>query len=346
MSKPSRVRHQVFVSSTYIDLVEEREEVIRALLELDCIPAGMELFPATNDEQLDLIKQVIDDCDYYVVIIGGRYGSVNAEGVSYTEQEFDYALSKGIPVLAFVHGNPENIPLGKSEPDKEARGKLAAFKEKVQSNRLVKRYTTSSELGGYVSRSLVQEIKRNPRPGWVRADDAVPPETVAELNGLRKKLADLESTVESQLMGPPPGTENLSQDGQKFDLRWNATPRPSIGTFDFDVQPLSGVVKISWNDLLGVIGPLMLDEAREMLLERQLKEEALERVRSQPKYSNVNPNSFSIVKDDFQAVKMQFYALGLIAKSQKKRTASDTATYWSLTPYGERKLVELRAIKK
>ena len=66
-------RYQVFVSSTYDDLQDERKEVMQALLELDCIPAGMELFPASSEDQWSLIKRVIDDCDYYILIIGGRY---------------------------------------------------------------------------------------------------------------------------------------------------------------------------------------------------------------------------------------------------------------------------------
>ena len=48
-------RYQVFVSSTYQDLQEERQEVMQALLELECIPAGMELFPAANQDQWTLI---------------------------------------------------------------------------------------------------------------------------------------------------------------------------------------------------------------------------------------------------------------------------------------------------
>ena len=63
------IKYQVFVSSTYKDLLEERQEVIQALLELDCIPVGMELFPATDDDQWTLIKRLIDDCDYYILII-------------------------------------------------------------------------------------------------------------------------------------------------------------------------------------------------------------------------------------------------------------------------------------
>ena len=62
--------YQVFVSSTFEDLQEERKEVMQALLELDCMPAGMELFPASNDDQWTLIKRVIDACDYYLLIIG------------------------------------------------------------------------------------------------------------------------------------------------------------------------------------------------------------------------------------------------------------------------------------
>lgn len=57
---------------------------MQALLELDCIPSGMELFPAADDDQWTLIKRVIDDCDYYIAIIAGRFGSAGPEGKSFT----------------------------------------------------------------------------------------------------------------------------------------------------------------------------------------------------------------------------------------------------------------------
>ncbi|HHH3525538.1 TPA: DUF4062 domain-containing protein, partial [Enterobacter hormaechei subsp. hoffmannii] len=128
-------RYQVFVSSTFTDLEEERKHVIQTLMEMDCIPAGMELFPAIDEGQWEFIKKVIDDCDYYLLIIGGRYGSVAEDGLSYTEKEFDYAVSKGLRVVVLVHENPENLPLAKSEKDSELREKLAAFIEKASTNR-------------------------------------------------------------------------------------------------------------------------------------------------------------------------------------------------------------------
>src|SRR5207253_8747303 len=125
-------RYQVFVSSTYQDLQEERQEVIQALLELDCIPAGMELFPAADEDQWTLIKKVIDDCDYYIVIVGGRYGSLSSTGISYTQMEYEYAVSQGKPTIGFIHRDPGSIPVSKTEQSEEGRIKLEAFRELVQ----------------------------------------------------------------------------------------------------------------------------------------------------------------------------------------------------------------------
>src|SRR5258708_5384955 len=99
-------RYQVFVSSTYEDLRAERQEVMQALLELDCIPSGMELFPAANQDQWSLIQRVIGECDYYIVISAGRYGSIGPTGQSYTEMEYRYAISINKPTIAFLHNDP------------------------------------------------------------------------------------------------------------------------------------------------------------------------------------------------------------------------------------------------
>jgi hypothetical protein len=96
-------RYQVFVSSTFADLTVERQAVIQGLLSLDHFPAGMEQFPASDEDAWALIRGVIDDSDYYLLVVGGRYGSINQEGISYTEMEFDYATAKKKPILAFLH---------------------------------------------------------------------------------------------------------------------------------------------------------------------------------------------------------------------------------------------------
>lgn len=93
---------QVFVSSTYTDLIEERRVAVESILEAGHVPAGMELFNA-GKLQMETIKKWIDDSDVYMLILGGRYGSIDEEsGLSYTELEYRYALSKNMPVFAVV----------------------------------------------------------------------------------------------------------------------------------------------------------------------------------------------------------------------------------------------------
>lgn len=163
-------RYQVFVSSTFTDLEEERKHVIQTLMEMDCIPAGMELFPAIDEEQWEFIKKVIDDCDYYLLIIGGRYGSVADDGLSYTEKEFDYAVEKGLKAIVLIHDDPESLPAKKTELNPEAREKLSRFIEKAQTGRLRKTWKNVQELPGLVALSMTKTIKTYPAIGWVRAD--------------------------------------------------------------------------------------------------------------------------------------------------------------------------------
>ena len=79
-------RYQIFISSTYNDLKEERQAVLESILKLRHIPVGMEQFVATNEEQFGYIKRLIDETDYYVLIIGNRYGTLGEDGISYTER--------------------------------------------------------------------------------------------------------------------------------------------------------------------------------------------------------------------------------------------------------------------
>lgn len=88
-------------------------------------PIGMEMFSAADEEQWEIIQDTIDSSDYYVLIIGHRYGSVIGEGeyagISYTEKEFKYALSKGIPILAFIIDKSVPVTTDKIEDDVEKK---------------------------------------------------------------------------------------------------------------------------------------------------------------------------------------------------------------------------------
>lgn len=317
-------RFQVFVSSTFRDLLEERQQVIQALLELDCIPAGMELFPASDETKWSLITRVIDDCDYYLVIIGGRYGSVDEEGISYTEREYDYAVKQGIPVLAFLHAEPDAIPAGKTELHPDARAKLDAFREKTE-RRMCRYWKTPEDLGGVVSRSLVQVVKLQPGEGWVRGRFA---SNTEELQRLRSRIDELTASLEAARTEPPAEAKNLAQGFEKFRLR-------------IVIDDVKGerAVELTWDQIFACLGPMMFDEASERDLKRQLRDKIAFDIGAAQQTWRVN-----VRDEDFQTIKVQLRALGLIQMSVKKRSLKDTESYWTLTPYGEHYATVLKAI--
>ncbi|GAG09503.1 unnamed protein product, partial [marine sediment metagenome] len=193
---------------------------MHALLELDCMPSGMELFPAANESQWSLIKKVIDDCDYYVLILGGRYGSCGPDGLSYTEMEYRYALSIGKPTIAFLHKDPGTIQAKYCESTKEGKEKLAVFRSFVE-EKLCKHWSTPAELGSVVSRSLIQLIKTTPAVGWVRADELPTKDATLELLKLRQRVEELKSELGRIRTTAPKGSEDLAQSEELHPLKYS-----------------------------------------------------------------------------------------------------------------------------
>jgi len=345
-------RYQVFVSSTFQDLKDERQEIIQALLELDCIPAGMELFPAANEDQWTLIKKVIDDCDYYIVIIGGRYGSLGPEGVSYTEMEYRYALERGIPTIGFLHRNPGSIAADLSEKDPIGQERLLAFRGTVE-KKMCRYWETPADLGSQVSRSLVKLIKNSPAIGWIRTDQVGEKES-AEILRLRKKIEELETGIQAVRENAPAGSESLAHGDDLFEIDYTflAEQRMAGGVDYFNRKRLryNDTFRATWNHIFSVIAPLMIDEAGDGKLQLGLnafvRDRNIDHLLPNIKYEGFDLANFEIKENSFQTIKVQLRALGLIIKSQRPRSVKDTATYWSLTPYGDTVMTRLRAIPK
>lgn len=340
-------RYQVFVSSTFEDLQDERKEVMQALLELDCIPAGMELFPASNDDQWTLIRRVIDDCDYYLLIIGGRYGSVNEDGISYTQMEFEYALESGKPVISFLPKNPEKIPTGKCDNDPVKKEKLEEFKE-LAKKKLIKYWETPENLGSVVSRSMVKLIKDFPAEGWVKSNSAVDESSLKEIAKLQKENNDLKERLQAIAREAPKGAEKLAQGSDTVEVGFSFTGVDKKTSKRYNCK---SELTFSWDELFASIAPEMIDECSEIEIGaalRRLIENNSDTIIEEDVFKDLkNLSAFKLSKDSFNRIIVQFRALGLICLSSKKRnrSAKDTNTYWSLTPYGDFIMTQLLAIK-
>jgi hypothetical protein len=336
-------RHQVFISSTFADLKEERREIMQSLLEMDCIPAGMEMFPAANEDQMTLIKGVIDQCDYYLVVIGGRYGSMSAEGISYTEQEYDYAIAQSIPVMGFVPAQPDAIPQGKTDKNDDAAQKLTAFQAKVQT-RVTKDYKNAEDLGGKVARGLSQLRKAHPRPGWVRGDQAMTPETRAEIAELKAEVERLKRVRAEEAMPDEAGVLDTSfQHGSdEVKLSWIFGSGNS-----FSRKRVEESSTYTWDDIIKAIGPYMVDEASETQLRNAINTHVAQDVyKKNTRWPTEFDPSFELLAATWGMVLTQLRALKIVAVGTKKRSTTDRDTYMKLTKAGDDYLVALHAIKR
>lgn len=187
-------KYQIFISSTFKDLKNARLKVRDAILSMYHFPVGMEMFGALDEDQWEVIKRDIDASDYYVLIIGKMFGSeVPGEGISYTQKEYRYAVEQGIPVLAFLMKDDADVPKTYQETEKDRIEKLKAFRKEVETGRTVSYWSNPDELAGQVISSLMRQIYRKQRPGWIRASEFDIEKSHAELLELTEKVRELEA---------------------------------------------------------------------------------------------------------------------------------------------------------
>lgn len=202
-------RYQVFISSTFSDLQIERRAAYDAVLSLRHMPVGMEFFPAAPVQPWELIKSLIDDSDYYVLIIAARYGSINEEGLSFTEREYDYAVKAAKPILAFVHQAPSDLPRSKTDGTDAAWQKLELFRERVLANSTCSLWASAEDLRAKIMFSLVEVMRSQPARGWIRPEDVPQTENdVAQLSMLRGTQT-VSEVIERSIIGKISKCESL-----------------------------------------------------------------------------------------------------------------------------------------
>jgi len=318
-------KYQVFISSTYSDLKDERRKVLDVLLMADCIPAGMEAFVATDNEQFEVIKKVIDLCDYYVLIIGKRYGSVNpVTEISYTEMEYDYAKDKGIPVLVFAIDDSVDLPEEKVEQDKGNVEKLKRFRAHAMTNRLATVWKTSDELTGALAVSIMRAKNEITRPGWQRA-------TEYDEATLRREIMELQEQNKGLILELDNAKATIASFSERSDVSFDDC------IFEIKYHYMDGHYKrvtsasVALPELFSVIATEMMDVAITELSVRQAIK------------SNILNDH---IIDDDQVIKRilnQLKALNLVRSFWDKEK---NVLYWGLTEKGRKVRDDMILVRK
>ncbi|MCA9039841.1 MAG: DUF4062 domain-containing protein [Planctomycetaceae bacterium] len=311
------VKYQIFISSTYNDLIDERNQVIKATWEIGHIPIGMEMFSAADARQWDIITKHIDDSDYFVVIIGNRYGSME-DNISFTEKEYDYAVAHGVPVLGFVISDEAMQKRSAIIQHDDVRKKHEAFIKKVK-QKLVSDWVDAADLATKYLAALFKAFNSHPREGWVKASTAANPQTLTEVTRLSKENAELREKFNK--FTNVSNTEEFEQiinrlhnNSVKFIIKFAGSGIP-----DEDVT-------IHYDKLFEFLAPQLLSEYSVKEIARSIADNyryhsAMYRNPSQP-----------IPLSEVQKVLGDLMVFGLLEPGKSKRTNQT----WKTTDFGSR----------
>jgi hypothetical protein len=332
MSPALSRRYQVFVSSTYEDLIEERRHVIQALLETRCIPCGMELFPASTEEKWAVIKRLIDDCDYFITIIAGMYGSSpTADGTSFTEMEFDYALQRGMKPIGFFHADIGSLPSAKVERSDAKRQKLEGFTRRVREGMCAK-WLSAAELGSAVKSAMINAFEHDPKPGWMKAKTLPGAAELSEIRQIvrgRAQRASAAAGVIGQEVLKIPVVDALQLQRKEKVTNQGIINCPLSEAFaaisiKFDVPKPAGVLNKMF---LRKIAPL------------------IENMNAVDPHVGRPLIRWEIAKGFFDRVLKTFMAKGLLRQVlPPKHLRSRKSLYWELTSSGRRERARLEAL--
>ena len=249
---------QVFISSTYKDLQDERQAAVEAVLSTNNIPAGMELFKAGNNSQWETIKRWINDSDVYMLILGGRYGSIEPTSKkSYTHLEYEYAISQNIPVFATVLSDnflADKVKNGQNADDiyeHDNKALYEEFKELVMS-KMVKPVDDCKDIKLAIHESISELKDEYDFEGWTRG---VSDSTYRNLVEQNSKLVQENKELKEQLQ------HNIEQE-QPINIDyefWNQEIVLNIsGIRAFMENTYNSKIRIKAKEIFKIIAPFIM----------------------------------------------------------------------------------------
>jgi hypothetical protein len=235
-------KYQIFVSSTYTDLLDIRRAIIDAIHKMNHFAVGMEQFSAAEDEQWEVIQDTIRQSDYYICIVGHRYGSISPDGNSYTEREWNFAKEQGIPIMSFVRERDAATTPQERESEKTKVRMLERFLKKVKDDKMVESWEKISDLAPKVLTALYKAFLRRPRPGWIRTESQLVAEEMAVLMEENRRLKKQVEALSAESRGTRPS----------FTLRFNGQEKLLLEVppkAEISFTPLPKISRLSWDSV-------------------------------------------------------------------------------------------------
>ncbi len=309
---------------------------MRSVLDMGHIPSGMEIFPAADVEQFEYIKKIIDECDYYVLIIGARYGSVDATGVSFTEKEYAYAVETKKVVLVFLHGDVGAIPTAKADSNPALVERLNEFRDRVASGRLVQFWNSRENLRAKVIIALHKAMAEFPQTGWIRGNAAASEDLLAQMNGLRTRLDTALSENQRLVSINKPKVDDLADLESSFTVRYKYHEWDS---FKVETLNLVGSKDLTWREITRAVCPNLIQQRPSGII-------GLSLIKFMKENKSVRRERMEVFDSDSDTIKLQLMALGYIEAYAADAKGGGVSEFISLSDRGRMAILEISAVRK
>jgi hypothetical protein len=327
-------KFQVFISSTYEDLKDERKAVEQTIIRAGDFPVGMEAFPAADEEQFEFIKTVISQCDYYILLIAGRYGSLASDGKSYTEKEYAYAVEIGVPVLVMLRDDRGDLPVSKTETNAESRDNLEQFIQTASTGRVRKGWTSIDGLKLAVREALDHAKATKQRPGWIRGDQSSSTDTLEKLVSLQEQNEKLKQALQDAL---PANIlpENLAGLDTPISVHGQYTHISGYSSRNANFE-----LRTDFGEIFSLIAPHLMQAKQDSVMSGLIGKSLWQRYNSEPS----DAHGHQLKDEIFQTIKIQLMALGLVTVEVGKTVGGGVNLFWNLTPKGSQEMLLRRAL--
>lgn len=201
-----------FISSTFIDLQEERKSVANALSDMGLNVNALDIKPASTDSSKNEILNGIRESDFAILLIGDRYGSIlprmtGSDSLSITWWEYNNARKFGKPIIAYFKNMRGHDSYGHDdiiEPTYKKKRNLFDRFRKIVTNRHNPAYFSDIlELSDKIKRSIIPTYRSG----------------VKELNlkntQLALKISELETEIEKLKSASNNRTIGVKSDSSK-----------------------------------------------------------------------------------------------------------------------------------
>jgi hypothetical protein len=161
MSKEKQLTDlNVFICSTYLDLIPYRDAVIKKIKSESGVINAQEFFGARNQKPVETCLQEVEKSNVFIMFLAGRFGSTDPiTNKSFVQLEYDKAKELKLPKFAYIMDEEYPYPM-KFVSIGDESNHLIAFKQQVLNELTVDKFTSPDDLANKVLQDLLRELPK------------------------------------------------------------------------------------------------------------------------------------------------------------------------------------------